>query len=80
VDADPKLDALVLGHLGIARSHSALNLHCTTQSVDHARELDENAVPGRLHDPASVLGDRRIHKSPAVRFEFGKCALLVGAH
>ena len=80
VDANSKLDAFVLGYLGITRSHPALNLHRTTQSVHYAREFHENAVPGGLHDPASVLGDRGVHESPAVRFEFDKRALLVGAH
>src|SRR5262249_50775016 len=72
VNADPELDALVLGHLCVAFGHPALDLDSTAEGVHHARELHEHPVPGGLHDPSPVLGDLRVYQSPAVGLEPGE--------
>jgi hypothetical protein len=44
--SEPKLDAALGRHAGVALGHVLLDLNRTTYGVDHAAELDENAVPG----------------------------------
>jgi hypothetical protein len=80
VDTDPKLDALVLGHLSIPVGHAALNLHSAAQGVHHARELDKHAVSGRIDDPSVVLGDLGVYQASAVALELSKRTFLISAH
>ncbi len=80
VYAHPKLDTLVSGHFGIAIGHPALDLDSAPQGIYHAAELDQHAVPGRLHDAASILGDLGINDGTTMGLELGKCAFFVGAH
>ena len=80
IDADAKLDSLLLRHVSIAPHHAALNLDGTAYRIHHTGELHKHAVSGRLHDPATVLGDLGIEQRVAMGLELGKRALLVGAH
>jgi hypothetical protein len=48
--------------------------------VDRACELNQHAVAGRLDDVPSVFLNLGIAKLAAMLFQFGKRALLVGAH
>ena len=59
VDADAELDAPLGRDVGVALGHLALHLGGAAHRVDHAGELDQQAVAGRLDDAAAVLGDLR---------------------
>src|SRR5262249_44720889 len=76
IDPDAESDALVLGHLGIAIDHSSLDLDCTTDGVDDAREIDQHAVAGSLDDAAAVLSDLRVYTLAAMRLEAFEPAFL----
>src|SRR5262249_45424676 len=80
VDADPKLDALVLGHLRIPLRHATLDLDTTAQRIHHARELRQHSVPGGLDDSAAMLGDLGIDERLSMGLEPRESAFLVNAH
>ncbi len=69
VDADAKHDALVLGLLGIAVQHAALDSDRASDRVDHAGKLDEQAVAGGLDDAAAMAGDGRIDQLATMSFQ-----------
>ena len=64
----------------VARGHAALDVDRAPDRVDHAGELDEEAVAGGLDDPAGVRGDGGIDQLAPVRLQRGQGAVLVGAH
>jgi hypothetical protein len=80
IDADPERDALVLWQAGIAVHHALLDFDGAADRLDRARELDQHAVAGRLHDPALVAPDRRVDQLSPVRLEARERGLLVRAH
>ena len=41
IDADAKLDAPVLGDVGVALGHAALHLDGAAHGIDHAGEFDQ---------------------------------------
>jgi hypothetical protein len=49
------------------------------QGVDHAGELDQQTIPGRLDDAAAMLGDARIDQLAAQRFQRSERPFLVSA-
>ena len=57
-----------------------MQLGRAAQRVDHARELDQQAVAGGFVNTASVLGDLRIDELPTQRFEAFQRAFLVRPH
>ena len=59
--------------------HLALQLDRTAHRVDHAGELDEQAVAGSLDDAAPMLGDFWIGEFPANRAQRRERAFLVRA-
>ena len=78
--AHAELDALLLRHLGIAFSHPSLNFDGTAQGIHHAGELDQHAVPGGLHDAASVRGDLGVNQCTPMGLELSERAFLVNPH
>jgi hypothetical protein len=60
VDAYAKLDAAIGWQAGVAFDHAVLHLDRAARSVDHAAELDENAIPSALNDAAAMDCDRRV--------------------
>jgi hypothetical protein len=56
-----------------------LDLNSAAECVDYACELGQQAVPGGLHDPATMLSNLGGHKLTVEELEVGKGALLVGA-
>ena len=79
MNSDPKLDAAVIGHAGIALDHRVLHLDGATHSVDHAAELDERPVAGTLDDTPVVDCDRWVDQIAAHRAQPGERAVFVGA-
>jgi len=80
VDTHPKGDPLVFWHAGIAAGHALLHLDGAAHRLDHARELDQDAVAGRLHDAAEVLLDLRIDQLTAMGLELRKGPRLIRPH
>ena len=60
VDADAEEYALVGRHLGIPMRYAALDGDCAAHRVDHARELDQDAVAAGLDDAPLMVKDCRI--------------------
>jgi len=54
MDADAELDAALGRQPGVALNHAVLHLDCAAHGVDHAAELDEDAVAGTF-DHAAVM-------------------------
>jgi hypothetical protein len=69
VNADPKLDPLVFRKRSISLQHSPLHRNRTRDRLDDARELDQDAIAGRLDDAALVLGDLRVDQFAAQSLE-----------
>ena len=69
IDPDPKGDAFVFRHLGIALEHRPLDLDGATHRIDDAREFDQHAVAGGLDDAAVMLADFRVDKLAAMRLQ-----------
>ncbi len=80
IDTDPEGDLLFLRCPGVALDHCALHGQRAGDCLDDARELDQEAVAGRLDDAAAVVGDCGIDQVAAMRFEPGERAFLVLAH
>ena len=80
VDADPEYDPLFLRGPGIALGHPPLHRDRTGDGLDHARELDQDAVAGRFDDAALVLGDLGIDQFTAMRPEPREGAGLIESH
>src|SRR5262245_28059711 len=79
IDADPKLDALLGGNVGIPAIHPALDIDRTAYRVNHGSKLDEDAVAGRLNDPAAMERDGRIDQLAAQLAQAFKRAFLIEA-
>ena len=77
VDADTELDTLVGGDLGVALGHAGLQLSRTVQRIDHAAELDEQAITRRLDEPAMMFSDLRIDQLGPDRREPSESAAFV---
>ena len=77
MNANPKLDALLGRHPGVALDHSGLDFDRAAHRVDHAAELDDRAVAGALDDAAVVHGDDRVDQVAAKRPEPRQRAVLV---
>src|SRR6516162_2857197 len=80
IDADPKPDALLVGHFPFALGHPALDLHGAAHSVHYTREVGEHTVAGILDSPAMMLLDLQIDQFAEMHFEAFVRALLIGAH
>jgi hypothetical protein len=80
VDPDAKPDPPLLGRLGLAVSHPALQLHGAAHRINHALELRQEPVAGVLYDAAPVLSDLRIDQLSQVGFEPLVRPLLIRTH
>jgi hypothetical protein len=80
VHADPEGDPLFLRCPGIAFSQSSLHGHRARDGFDDARELEQNAVPGRLDDAPAMFVDFRIDLFAPMRLQPGERAFLIGTH
>ena len=73
IDADAKLDTVVLGESDIAFGHLPPHRDCRSDGSDYARKLDQNAIAGRLDDAPVVAGDLRVDQFAAKRPEPQQC-------
>ncbi len=74
------LDVPVFRHSGIALGHPELNLHRAARSIEHAVELDQEAVAHGLENAPVVSGDGGIEEFPPMGFHRAESALFVGLH
>ena len=79
-DADAKRDPLSLRDIGVAGGHGRLDLDRARNGVDHAGELDQRTVAGRLERAAAMLERRRLEDVATHRLEPRQGPLLVGLH
>jgi hypothetical protein len=80
VDADSELDPPLCGNVGVRFGHRVVDFDRASDRIDDARELDQQAVPGRLDDPAAMLGDLGIDQFASVCLEGCQRADFVSAH
>ena len=78
VDADAKLNAALGRQASVPLDHAVLHLDGAAHSVDHAAELDEDAVAGPLDHATVMHGDGGIDQIASERAQPRKCPLLVG--
>jgi hypothetical protein len=80
IDADAQLDAVVSPDARVPFGHRLLHLDRTAHRINDTGKFDQHAVTGGLDDAAMVLGDLRIEKLAAQRFEAFERAFLVHPH
>src|SRR5262245_54664911 len=66
IDADAEFDLAIIGDPGIAVMHAGLDLDSTARGVEHAAELDEEAVAHYLEDAPAVFCDSWIEELTAM--------------
>ena len=79
MDADAELDAAICRQAGVALDHAVLHFDRAAHRVDHAAELDEDAVAGALDDAAVVGRDGRVDESLRSALQPRQRAILVRA-
>src|SRR6266478_3535722 len=57
VDADAEFHTALRWQLRVLSLERGLNIHCVIHRIDHAGELGQNAVAGRVYEAAVVLPD-----------------------
>ena len=80
VDADAKLDALILRHIGISNGHATIDFHGAAHGVDDTCEFDQHSVARRLDDAAVMLLNLRVDQLAPMRLQCRPRADFVGAH
>jgi hypothetical protein len=80
IDADAKPDPPLLGHLGLAVGHPALDLNRASNGVHNTRKLRQEAIASVLHGTAVVFVDFRIDQLPQMRLEPLVRSFLVHPH
>ena len=80
IDADAQFDAAVRRDTGVPLGHRLLHRDRAAHRIDDAGKFHQQAVAGGLDDAAVVLGDLRIEKLAAQRFEAFERAFLVRPH
>ena len=77
VNADAELDAPFRRQAGVALDRAALHFDRAAHRVDHAAELDENAVAGALDDAPMMNRDDGVDEIAAKRPQAHEDAILV---
>jgi hypothetical protein len=80
VNADPKLDAIVLRRIRILLGHAVLNFDGASRCVDGTGKFDQHAIASCLDDVSAMLSDFGIDERFSERLEMSKRAFLVGTH
>jgi hypothetical protein len=80
VDPDAEPDALLIGHLGLAVDHPALDLQSASHGVHHTGKFGQQPVAGVLYGTAPVFPDLRLDQLPEMRFQAFVRPLLIRAH
>ena len=70
----------VFRHRRIAVGHAALNFDGAPSGIQHAAELDHEAVAHHFEYPTSKADDCRVEKLAAVLFQGVQRAFFIGLH
>jgi hypothetical protein len=65
--------------VAVAHAHALLYLYGTSHRIHQTRELDDDAVASRLHNPTTVFGNRRVDQLAPQQLQPRNCPLLVRA-
>jgi hypothetical protein len=81
-DADPdsKLNPGMRRHLRIPLNHTPLDVDRTAHRVNHAREENQQPVPGRPYDPASMFLDFGVDEGVMVSVQSIERAFVVNTY
>ena len=77
MNADAELDPALGRQAGVALDEAVLNLDGAAHGIDHAAELDKNAVAGSLDNAPAIRGDGGIDQIAAQPPEPRQGAILV---
>ena len=77
---DSKVDATLIGCLGVAFGHAPLYGQRAFDRVNHAGELDERAVTHQLDDSAVVASDSGVDQLFPMGLEHAKHTHLISLH
>ena len=80
IDANAKPDLALLRHIGGALGHRVLDCDRALHCIDHAGELDEQAVAHRPHGAPAVFENFRIDNLAPDGVESRERSLIVDAH
>src|ERR1700730_15766274 len=80
IDANTELDAVIGSDTSVPLKQCLLHLDPAAYCINAARKFHQHAVPGGLHDLATMFGNFRIDKFAAESFETFKRAFLIRAH
>jgi hypothetical protein len=76
VDPHTELDPTIGRHIGVSLFHLAPHFDGATHRIDHAGELEEQAVSRGLHDPAAMFLDLRIGQLASECLQSGESPLF----
>ena len=80
IDAHAELEMAVFRNPGIALQHPALDFDGAARRIEHAAELDQEAVAHHLEDAPAMLGDGGIEELAAMLAKRAERQLFVGLH
>jgi hypothetical protein len=80
IDADTKLNSLLILRSGIPFCHSLLNFDGTAQRIYNTAKFCQQTVTSAFHYPTAIFLDFWIKKLATMGFQANKCAFLVVAH
>jgi hypothetical protein len=80
VHSHPECDPFFLRCPGIAFDHASLPRNRAGDGLDYPREVDQNAVPGRLDDAPAMFANFGVDQFAPMRLHLRERAFLVGAH
>ena len=80
MNTNAKFDLTVRRHYAVAFGHTPLDFGCTSQGIDHAGELDQQAIASGLDDAPAVFADFWVNQFAPMRLQPRERPFLVGAH
>jgi len=80
VNADAKLNAIVLGRICILLGHAALNFDGASRCIDGTGKLDQHAIASCLDYASAMLNDAGVEERFSEGLEMSKRAFLIGTH
>src|ERR1700674_926088 len=80
VNANAKFNLTVRRHYAVAFGHTPLDFGCTSQGIDHAGELDQQAIASGLDDAPAVFADFWVNQFAPMRLQPRERPFLVGTH
>jgi hypothetical protein len=80
IDADPKVDPLIIRDESVPFGHTSLELDRASDGFDHTRELHQQTITRRFDDAALVFGYLGIDEFASLASEPRESAGLVLFH